>query len=180
MINYKSIKTLEESINKIKENYSKEEIDKLLGFNSKKEKILSLFSIRYKTCKKLFEKGSVVYGYIYKIEYNFNKQFNYYKTWILISLSSKYDENPSEYSKIAAELNYFLENPPKKHKHLVAKLKNNENEFLFQELPKDIFNDNVFISTSFVKEKTNPNLNIGIVGILINRKISKQLLIIPE
>ena len=63
---------------------------------------------------------------------------------------------------------------------MVKKLLNNENEFNFIELPNDVFGEPVFISTTFVKQKTNPNLNIGIVGIMINRKISNKIMIVPE
>jgi hypothetical protein len=180
MINYKSIAEYQEKIKNIKETYTKEQVDNFLGFTSKKEKIFSLYSIRYKTTNKLLYKGVLTYGYIYKIQYFYNAAFNYFKAWILFSPSSKYEENPKLYSKIAAKLNYFLENPPKKYKHLTKQLLNNENEFSFKELPRDEFNDPIFISTIFIKEKTNPNLNIGINGVMLNRQIAKQILVVPE
>ena len=180
MINYKSLLDHQEKLKQIKETYTKEEVDNFLGFNSKKDKFLALYSIRYKTSKKLFYNGSLTYGYIYKMQYFLNTKLNYFKSWVIYSPLSKYEENPELYLKIAAELNYFLENTTKKHKHLVKKLLNNENEFNFIELPNDVFGEPVFISTTFVTQKTNPNLNIGITGIMINRKISNKIMIMPE
>ena len=155
-------------------------IDEALGFGSRRDKILSLFSIRYKPMKKLINEGILIYSYAYKISYLFNGNSNYKKCWVLFSPNVKYEENPSEYSKIAAKLDYFLNSKNKKHKKLIKKINNSENDFKLLELPFDIFEEKLFLSTIYVKEKVNPNLNLGINLCLLNRKVSKNIIFLPE
>ena len=155
-------------------------IDEVLGFSSRRDKILSLFSIRYKPMKKLINEGILICSYVYKISYLFNGNSNYKKCWVLFSPNEKYEENPSEYSKIAAKLEYFLNSKNKKHNKLIKKIKNSENDFGLLELPFDIFEEKLFLSTIYVKEKVNPNLNLGINLCLLNRKVSKNIIFLPE
>lgn len=155
-------------------------IDEVLGFSSRRDKILSLFSIRYKPMKKLINDGILIYSFVYKISYLFNGNSNYKKCWVLFSPNLKYEENPSEYSKIAAKLEYFLNSKDKKHKKIIKKLNNSENDFKLLELPFDIFEEKLFLSTIYVKEKVNPNLDLGINLCLLNRKVSKNIIFLPE
>ena len=180
MINYKSLEEHKNTYIEKRIKTSSNELEKICGFNSKKDKILSLFSIRMKDYKKLINSGVLVFGYTYKTQYFLNKNSNFYKTWILYSPFEKYETNPELYSKIAAELNYFLENPPKKHKNLVKKLNNSDNDFAYKELPRDIFKEPIFISTIYVKESVNPSINVGVNLILINRKDTKKIVYLPE
>ena len=180
MINYKKLEIIQKEFEEIKNSMDEKTLEKALGFGTKKDKILSLFSITCKASKKLINDSSLVYGFVYKNDYYLNGNSNYFKSWILYSPSVKYEENPSKYSKIAAKLHYFLENPPKKYKHLSTKLLNNDNDFSLLELPKDVFGDKFFVFTTYQKEKVNPSLKVGVQVCLINQKFSKKFLILPE
>ena len=156
------------------------QIDAILGFDSRKDKILSLFSIRYRPAKKLINEGVLVYVYIYKISYFLNNNSNYFKSWVLFSPSLKYEENPAEYRKISAKLDYFFKSHDKKYKKIIRQLENNENDFSLFELPFDYFKEKVFVSTIYTKEKVNPTLKVGVNICLLNRKISKNIIFLPE
>ena len=156
------------------------QIDKSLGFDSRKDKVLSLFSIRYRPAKKLINEGVLVYVYIYKISYFLNNNSNYFKSWVLFSPSLKYEENPAEYRKISAELDYFLKSHDKKFKKIIRQLENNENDFSLLELPFEYFKEKVFVSTIYTKEKVNPSLKVGVNICLLNRKVSKNIIFLPE
>lgn len=179
MNNYMPLEIVKkEFLNKIK-TLSKEELDIALGFGTKKDKILSLFSIRYKDVIKLVNEGILIYALIYKTEFYLNGNSNFFKSWILFSPTLKFEENPDEYLKFAAKLNYFLENTPKKYKKLAKKITNKDNDFSFFELPKEYFEERILLSTSYSKETITPDLVPGITCCLMNRKLSKKIIILP-
>ena len=180
VINYKNLDLIREQFIKIRSSLSEKELEKALGFETKKDKILSLFSIRYKASKKLINDGVLIYTYIYKSDFYINGNGNFYKSWILFCPDIKYENDPSLYSKIAAKLNYFLKTHPKKYNLLVKKLTNYENDFSLLELPKEVFEEKVFLSTCYTKEKVNPNLSLGVNVCLLNRKSTNKTMILPE
>ena len=180
MEKFENLNVVREKFVSIRSAMDEKQIDDALGFKTKKDKILSLFSIRYKPSKKLLNEGVLVYVYIYKMNYFLHGNSNYYKSWILFSPSLKFEENPTSYRKIAAELEYFLKSKNKKYKKIIRHLLNKENDFKLLELPFEIFNEKVFISTIYTKEKVNPSLNLGVNLCLLNRKGSKNIIFLPE
>ena len=56
-------------------------------------------------------------------------------------------------------------------------MENNENDFSFLELPFEYFKEKVFVSTIYTKEKVNPSLKVGVNICLLNRKVSKNIIL---
>lgn len=180
MSEYKNLDEIREEFVKSRSSMSKEQIDESIGFKNKKDKILSLFSIRYKPSRKLIDEGILVYTYIYKNSFYINGNSNYFRSYVLFSPDTKYEENPAFYSKIAAKLEDFLNSNNKKYNKLIRNLNSDVHEFKLDLLPIEIFEEKVFISTIYTKEKVNPNLRVGVNLCLLNRKVSKNIILLPE
>lgn len=160
---------------------TKEEIDDVLGFKSKKDRILQFYSINYKSSVKLIKEGILTICYTYKTMQENPRDFNYVKTWVLFCPSSNFEKDLNKYKRIYEQFCTFINTKNTKFKRVIKKIKNVENDFSFFKLPGELFDNNlVYLSTIYYKKHCNSSLNVGLNYILLNQKQSKRIIYLPE
>lgn len=154
----------------------------LAGKDSMKGKLLGMFSSAYYHREKLIDNADVVYGYAFRgYEAEGDREFSY-PTWVLFSLSSKFDENPLLLAGAAKELLAYCERQTKRKKDkLYYATKDDWGEPKYVELPQELTHGSlIFLSMVTVRTGANPHFHLGLNLLLADKKSSKEVLYLPE
>lgn len=174
-------KTISDKRDSLVFNLSDSELKSLFLGETIKEKMINFFTLKGSKRLELIKKGYIVFGLVFSSSYINNS--NLIRTRIIFSPSYELADNKEELLAIADKINewvnsVYFKNLTMKEKKLYQALISDEEEPNYVQIPESIIgNKLVYLSLIFVNKDEFLN---GMVPIIINRKISKEILLVPQ
>lgn len=174
-------KTISDKRDSLVFNLSDSELKSLFGGKTIKEKMINFLTLKRSKRLELIKKGYIVFGLVFSSSYINNS--NLIRTRIIFSPSYELADNKEEMLAIADKINEWVDsvNFKKltiKEKKLYQAIISDEEEPNYIQIPESIIgNKLVYLSLIFVNKDDFLN---GMVPIIINRKISKEILLVPQ
>lgn len=174
-------KTISDKRDSLVFNLSDSELKSLFSGKTIKEKMINFFTLKGSKRLELIKKGYIVFGLVFSSSYINNS--NLIRTRIIFSPSYELADNKEEMLAIADKINEWvnsvnLKKLTMKEKKLYQALISDEEEPNYIQIPEYIIgNKLVYLSLVFVNKDDFLN---GMVPIIINRKISKEILLVPQ
>lgn len=174
-------KTISDKRDSLVFNLSDSELKSLFSGKTIKEKMINFFTLKGSKRLELIKKGYIVFGLVFSSSYINNS--NLIRTRIIFSPSYELADNKEEILAIADKINEWVnsvnfKNLTMKEKKLYQALISDEEEPNYIQIPESIIgNKLVYLSLIFVNKDDFLN---GMVPIIINRKISKEILLVPQ
>ena len=146
-----------------------------------KEKMINFFTLKRSKRLELIKKGYIVFGLVFSSSYINNS--NLIRTRIIFSPSYELADNKGEMLAIADKINEWVDSVnfkklTMKEKKLYQAIISDEEEPNYIQIPESIIgNKLVYLSLIFANKDDFLN---GMVPIIINRKISKEILLVPQ
>lgn len=174
-------KTISDKRDSLVFNLSDSELRSLFSGKTIKEKMINFFTLKRSKRLELIKKGYIVFGLVFSSSYINNS--NLIRTRIIFSPSYELADNKEEMLAIADKINEWVDsvNFKKltiKEKKLYQAIISDEEEPNYIQIPESIIgNKLVYLSLIFVNKDDFLN---GMVPIIINRKISKEILLVPQ
>lgn len=174
-------KTISDKRDSLVFNLSDSELKSLFSGKTIKEKMINFFTLKRSKRLELIKKGYIVFGLVFSSSYINNS--NLIRTRIIFSPSYELADNKEEMLAIADKINEWADSVnfkklTMKEKKLYQAIISDEEEPNYIQIPKSIIgNKLVYLSLIFVNKDDFLN---GMVPIIINRKISKEILLVPQ
>lgn len=174
-------KTISDKRDSLVFNLSDSELKSLFSGKTIKEKMINFFTLKGSKRLELIKKGYIVFGLVFSSSYINNS--NLIRTRIIFSPSYELADNKEEMLAIADKINEWVDSVnlkklTMKEKKLYQALISDEEEPNYIQIPEYIIgNKLVYLSLIFVNKDDFLN---GMVPIIINRKISKEILLVPQ
>lgn len=174
-------KTISDKRDSLVFNLSDSELKSLFSGKTIKEKMINFFTLKRSKRLELIKKGYIVFGLVFSSSYINNS--NLIRTRIIFSPSYELADNKEEMLAIADKINEWVnsvnfKNLTMKEKKLYQALISDEEEPNYIQIPESIIgNKLIYLSLIFVNKDEFLN---GMVPIIINRKISKEILLVPQ
>ena len=174
-------KTISDKRDSLVFNLSDSELKSLFSGKTIKEKMINFFTLKGSKRLELIKKGYIVFGLVFSSSYINNS--NLIRTRIIFSPSYELADNKEEMLAIADKINewvnsVYFKNLTMKEKKLYQALISDEEEPNYIQIPESIIgNKLIYLSLIFVNKDEFLN---GMVPIIINRKISKEILLVPQ
>lgn len=174
-------KTISDKRDSLVFNLSDTELKSLFGGKTIKEKMINFFTLKRSKRLELIKKGYIVFGLVFSSSYINNS--NLIRTRIIFSPSYELADNKEEMLAIADKINEWVDSVnfkkfTMKEKKLYQAIISDEEEPNYIQIPESIIgNKLVYLSLIFVNKDDFLN---GMVPIIINRKISKEILLVPQ
>lgn len=174
-------KTISDKRDSLVFNLSDSELRSLFSGKTIKEKMINFFTLKGSKRLELIKKGYIVFGLVFSSSYINNS--NLIRTRIIFSPSYELADNKEEMLAIADKINEWVDSVnlkklTMKKKKLYQALISDEEEPNYIQIPESIIgNKLVYLSLVFVNKDDFLN---GMVPIIINRKISKEILLVPQ
>ena len=174
-------KTISDKRDSLVFNLSDSELKSLFSGKTIKEKMINFFTLKRSKRLELIKKGYIVFGLVFSSSYINNS--NLIRTRIIFSPSYELADNKEEMLAIADKINEWVnsvnfKNLTMNQKKLYQALISDEEEPNYIQIPEYIIgNKLVYLSLVFVNKDDFLN---GMVPIIINRKISKEILLVPQ
>lgn len=174
-------KTISDKRDSLVFNLSDSELKSLFSGKTIKEKMINFFTLKRSKRLKLIKKGYIVFGLVFSSSYINNS--NLIRTRIIFSPSYELADNKEEMLAIADKINEWVDSVnlkklTMKEKKLYQAIISDEEEPNYIQIPESIIgNKLVYLSLIFVNKDDFLN---GMVPIIINRKISKEILLVPQ
>lgn len=174
-------KTISDKRDSLVFNLSDSELKSLFSGKTIKEKMINFFTLKRSKRLELIKKGYIVFGLVFSSSYINNS--NLIRTRIIFSPSYELADNKEEMLAIADKINEWVDSVnlkklTMKEKKLYQALISDEEEPNYIQIPEYIIgNKLVYLSLVFVNKDDFLN---GMVPIIINRKISKEILLVPQ
>lgn len=174
-------KTISDKRDSLVFNLSNTELKSLFGGKTIKEKMINFFTLKRSKRLELIKKGYIVFGLVFSSSYINNS--NLIRTRIIFSPSYELADNKEEMLAIADKINEWVDSVnfkklTMKEKKLYQAIISDEEEPNYIQIPESIIgNKLVYLSLIFVNKDDFLN---GMVPIIINRKISKEILLVPQ
>lgn len=174
-------KTISDKRDSLVFNLSDSELKSLFSGKTIKEKMINFFTLRRSKRLELIKKGYIVFGLVFSSSYINNS--NLIRTRIIFSPSYELADNKEEMLAIADKINEWVDSVnfkklTMKEKKLYQAIISDEEEPNYIQIPESIIgNKLVYLSLIFVNKDDFLN---GMVPIIINRKISKEILLVPQ
>lgn len=174
-------KTISDKRDSLVFNLSDTELKSLFGGKTIKEKMINFFTLKRSKRLELIKKGYIVFGLVFSSSYINNS--NLIRTRIIFSPSYELADNKEEMIAIADKINEWVDSVnfkklTMKEKKLYQAIISDEEEPNYIQIPESIIgNKLVYLSLIFVNKDDFLN---GMVPIIINRKISKEILLVPQ
>lgn len=174
-------KTISDKRDSLVFNLSDTELKSLFGGKTIKEKMINFFTLKRSKRLELIKKGYIVFGLVFSSSYINNS--NLIRTRIIFSPSYELADNKEEMLAIADKINEWVDSVnfkklTMKEKKLYQAIISDEEEPNYIQIPESIIgNKLVYLSLIFVNRDDFLN---GMVPIIINRKISKEILLVPQ
>ena len=174
-------KTISDKRDSLVFNLSDSELKSLFSGKTIKEKMINFFTLKRSKRLELIKKGYIVFGLVFSSSYINNS--NLIRTRIIFSPSYELADNKEEMLAIADKINEWVDSVnfkklTMKEKKLYQAIISDEEEPNYIQIPESIIgNKLVYLSLIFVN---NDDFLNGMVPIIINRKISKEILLVPQ
>lgn len=174
-------KTISDKRDSLVFNLSDSELKSLFSGKTIKEKMINFFTLKGSKRLELIKKGYIVFGLVFSSSYINNS--NLIRTRIIFSPSYELADNKEEMLAIADKINEWVDSVnfkklTMKEKKLYQAIISDEEEPNYIQIPESIIgNKLVYLSLVFVNKDDFLN---GMVPIIINRKISKEILLVPQ
>ncbi len=174
-------KTISDKRDSLVFNLSDSELKSLFSGKTIKEKMINFFTLKGSKRLELIKKGYIVFGLVFSSSYINNS--NLIRTRIIFSPSYELADNKEEMLAIADKINEWVDSVnfkklTMKEKKLYQAIISDEEEPNYIQIPEYIIgNKLVYLSLVFVNKDDFLN---GMVPIIINRKISKEILLVPQ
>ncbi|CDE16186.1 unknown [Clostridium sp. CAG:288] len=174
-------KTISDKRDSLVFNLSDSELKSLFSGKTIKEKMINFFTLKGSKRLELIKKGYIVFGLVFSSSYINNS--NLIRTRIIFSPSYELADNKEEMLAIADKINEWVDSVnfkklTMKEKKLYQAIISDEEEPNYIQIPESIIgNKLVYLSLIFVNKDDFLN---GMVPIIINRKISKEILLVPQ
>lgn len=174
-------KTISDKRDSLVFNLSDSELKSLFSGKTIKEKMINFFTLKRSKRLELIKKGYIVFGVVFSSSYINNS--NLIRTRIIFSPSYELADNKEEMLAIADKINEWVDSVnfkklTMKEKKLYQAIISDEEEPNYIQIPESIIgNKLVYLSLIFVNKDDFLN---GMVPIIINRKISKEILLVPQ
>lgn len=174
-------KTISDKRDSLVFNLSDSELKSLFSGKTIKGKMINFFTLKRSKRLELIKKGYIVFGLVFSSSYINNS--NLIRTRIIFSPSYELADNKEEMLAIADKINEWVDSVnfkklTMKEKKLYQALISDEEEPNYIQIPESIIgNKLVYLSLIFVNKDDFLN---GMVPIIINRKISKEILLVPQ
>lgn len=174
-------KTISDKRDSLVFNLSDTELKSLFGGKTIKEKMINFFTLKRSKRLELIKKGYIVFGLVFSSSYINNS--NLIRTRIIFSPSYELADNKEEMLAIADKINEWVDSVnfkklTMKEKKLYQAIISDEEEPNYIQIHESIIgNKLVYLSLIFVNKDDFLN---GMVPIIINRKISKEILLVPQ
>lgn len=174
-------KTISDKRDSLVFNLSDTELKSLFSGKTIKEKMINFFTLKRSKRLELIKKGYIVFGLVFSSSYINNS--NLIRTRIIFSPSYELADNKEEMLAIADKINEWVDSVnfkklTMKEKKLYQAIISDEEEPNYIQIPESIIgNKLVYLSLIFVNKDVFLN---GMVPIIINRKISKEILLVPQ
>ena len=174
-------KTISDKRDSLVFNLSDSELKSLFSGKTIKEKMINFFTLKRSKRLELIKKGYIVFGLVFSSSYINNS--NLIRTRIIFSPSYELADNKEEMLAIADKINEWVDSVnfkklTMKEKKLYQALISDEEEPNYIQIPESIIgNKLIYLSLIFVNKDDFLN---GMVPIIINRKISKEILLVPQ
>lgn len=174
-------KTISDKRDSLVFNLSDSDLKSLFSGKTIKEKMINFFTLKGSKRLELIKKGYIVFGLVFSSSYINNS--NLIRTRIIFSPSYELADNKEEMLAIADKINEWVDSVnlkklTMKEKKLYQALISDEEEPNYIQIPESIIgNKLVYLSLIFVNKDDFLN---GMVPIIINRKISKEILLVPQ
>lgn len=174
-------KTISDKRDSLVFNLSDSELKSLFSGKTIKEKMINFFTLKRSKRLELIKKGYIVFGLVFSSSYINNS--NLIRTRIIFSPSYELADNKEEMIAIADKINEWVDSVnfkklTMKEKKLYQAIISDEEEPNYIQIPEYIIgNKLVYLSLVFVNKDDFLN---GMVPIIINRKISKEILLVPQ
>lgn len=174
-------KTISDKRDSLVFNLSDSELKSLFSGKTIKEKMINFFTLKRSKRLELIKKGYIVFGLVFSSSYINNS--NLIRTRIIFSPSYELADNKEEMLAIADKINEWVDSVnlkklTMKEKKLYQAIISDEEEPNYIQIPESIIGDKlVYLSLIFVNKDDFLN---GMVPIIINRKISKEILLVPQ
>lgn len=174
-------KTISDKRDSLVFNLSDSELKSLFSGKTIKEKMINFFTLKRSKRLELIKKGYIVFGLVFSSSYINNS--NLIRTRIIFSPSYELADNKEEMLAIADKINEWVDSVnfkklTMKEKKLYQAIISDEEEPNYIQIPEYIIgNKLVYLSLVFVNKDDFLN---GMVPIIINRKISKEILLVPQ
>lgn len=174
-------KTISDKRDSLVFNLSDSELRSLFSGKTIKEKMINFFTLKRSKRLELIKKGYIVFGLVFSSSYINNS--NLIRTRIIFSPSYELADNKGEMLAIADKINEWVDSVnfkklTMKEKKLYQAIISDEEEPNYIQIPESIIgNKLVYLSLIFANKDDFLN---GMVPIIINRKISKEILLVPQ
>lgn len=174
-------KTISDKRDSLVFNLSDSELKSLFSGKTIKEKMINFFTLKRSKRLELIKKGYIVFGLVFSSSYINNS--NLIRTRIIFSPSYELADNKEEMLAIVDKINEWVDSVnfkklTMKEKKLYQAIISDEEEPNYIQIPESIIgNKLVYLSLIFVNKDDFLN---GMVPIIINRKISKEILLVPQ
>ncbi len=174
-------KTISDKRDSLVFNLSDSELKSLFSGKTIKEKMINFFTLKRSKRLELIKKGYIVFGLVFSSSYINNS--NLIRTRIIFSPSYELADNKEEMLAIADKINEWVDSVnfkklTMKEKKLYQAIISDEEEPNYIQIPESIIgNKLVYLSLIFVNKDDFLN---GMVPVIINRKISKEILLVPQ
>lgn len=174
-------KTISDKRDSLVFNLSDSELRSLFSGKTIKEKMINFFTLKRSKRLELIKKGYIFFGLVFSSSYINNS--NLIRTRIIFSPSYELADNKEEMLAIADKINEWVDSVnfkklTMKEKKLYQAIISDEEEPNYIQIPESIIgNKLVYLSLIFVNKDDFLN---GMVPIIINRKISKEILLVPQ
>lgn len=174
-------KTISDKRDSLVFNLSDSELKSLFSGKTIKEKMINFFTLKRSKRLELIKKGYIVFGLVFSSSYINNS--NLIRTRIIFSPSYELADNKEEMLAIADKINEWVDSVnfkklTMKEKKLYQAIISDEEEPNYIQIPESIIgNKLVYLSLIFVNKDDFLNC---MVPIIINRKISKEILLVPQ
>lgn len=174
-------KTISDKRDSLVFNLSDSELKSLFSGKTIKEKMINFFTLKRSKRLELIKKGYIVFGLVFSSSYINNS--NLIRTRIIFSPSYELADNKEEMLAIADKINEWIDSVnfkklTMKEKKLYQAIISDEEEPNYIQIPESIIgNKLIYLSLIFVNKDEFLN---GMVPIIINRKISKEILLVPQ
>lgn len=174
-------KTISDKRDSLVFNLSDSELKSLFSGKTIKKKMINFFTLKRSKRLELIKKGYIVFGLVFSSSYINNS--NLIRTRIIFSPSYELADNKEEMLAIADKINEWVDSVnlkklTMKEKKLYQALISDEEEPNYIQIPESIIgNKLIYLSLIFINKDEFLN---GMVPIIINRKISKEILLVPQ
>lgn len=174
-------KTISDKRDSLVFNLSDSELKSLFLGETIKEKMINVFTLKRSKRLELIKKGYVVFGLVFSSNISYNTKL--IRTRIIFSPSYELSDNKESMVDIANKINEWIENVNLKklsikEKKIYQAFVSNEEEPYYVQVPEYIVgNKLVYLSLVFINKE---EFLSGMVPLLINKKISKEILLVPK